>query len=252
MTVSVREIAMSQEEVFLKAIIDAPDDDAPRLIFADWLDEHGDSDRAEFIRVQCALARLPREDPSRDDLWRRQQQLLTAHQKEWVRPIRAFLKGWTFRRGFIDEVKLGVRQFITHAEALWAHSPITHVSITGKNKLTAVLVGCPQLAHVTTLNLSYNGIGDEGAGALRISSALTRLEVLNLGNNGIGNSGAIALASAPCLSQLRELSLHGNHIGDYGAQVLAASPILARLQRLYLFGNNIGDAGEMALFQRGF
>jgi len=31
----------------------------PRLILSDWLDEHGDPDRTEFIRVQCELARLP-------------------------------------------------------------------------------------------------------------------------------------------------------------------------------------------------
>src|SRR5207248_3278717 len=35
---------------------DTPDDDAPRLVLADWLDEHGgDDDRAhaELIRIQC-------------------------------------------------------------------------------------------------------------------------------------------------------------------------------------------------------
>lgn len=39
---------------FLRAIIDRPDDDLPRLVFADWLDEHGDGERAEFIRLQVA------------------------------------------------------------------------------------------------------------------------------------------------------------------------------------------------------
>jgi len=32
-------------------IIARPEDDGPRLVYADWLEEHGDSDRAEFIRV---------------------------------------------------------------------------------------------------------------------------------------------------------------------------------------------------------
>lgn len=35
----------------------APDDDAPRLIAADWLEEHGEEKRAEFIRLQCAYER---------------------------------------------------------------------------------------------------------------------------------------------------------------------------------------------------
>jgi uncharacterized protein (TIGR02996 family) len=48
---------MSQQEGILAAIQEAPDDDTPRLVYADWLAEHGDPERAEFIRVQCELAR---------------------------------------------------------------------------------------------------------------------------------------------------------------------------------------------------
>ena len=59
---------------FLAAIRAAPDDDAPRLIYADWLDEHGQPERAEFIRVQCELAR--RESP---ELRRREAELLAQH-----------------------------------------------------------------------------------------------------------------------------------------------------------------------------
>jgi uncharacterized protein (TIGR02996 family) len=35
---------------FLQAIVENPDDDTPRLVYADWLDEHGDPARTEFIR----------------------------------------------------------------------------------------------------------------------------------------------------------------------------------------------------------
>ena len=41
------------------AIVANAEEDTPRLAYADWLDEHGDADRAEFIRVQCQLAELP-------------------------------------------------------------------------------------------------------------------------------------------------------------------------------------------------
>jgi uncharacterized protein (TIGR02996 family) len=40
------------------AIREAPEEDTARLVYADWLDQHGQADRAEFIRVQCALAKL--------------------------------------------------------------------------------------------------------------------------------------------------------------------------------------------------
>src|SRR5947209_1070483 len=49
---------MSPEESFLHAVLEAPDDDTPRLVYADWLDDHGEHDRAEFIRVRIDLARL--------------------------------------------------------------------------------------------------------------------------------------------------------------------------------------------------
>jgi uncharacterized protein (TIGR02996 family) len=40
----------------LRGIVENLDDDGPRLVYADWLDDHGDPERAEFIRVQCRLA----------------------------------------------------------------------------------------------------------------------------------------------------------------------------------------------------
>ncbi len=40
---------MSEEQAFLRAILERPDDDAPKLIYADWLEERGDP-RGEFLR----------------------------------------------------------------------------------------------------------------------------------------------------------------------------------------------------------
>lgn len=45
------------EQAFLNDIAAQPQDDAPRLIFADWLEEQGREEQAEFVRVQCQLAR---------------------------------------------------------------------------------------------------------------------------------------------------------------------------------------------------
>ena len=49
---------MTERDAFLQAILEKPDDDAPRLIFADWLEEYGEPERADLIRVQCELALL--------------------------------------------------------------------------------------------------------------------------------------------------------------------------------------------------
>jgi uncharacterized protein (TIGR02996 family) len=51
------------DAAFLRAICAAPDDDTPRLVYADFLEEAGDPDRAAFVRLQCELARTPRYEP---------------------------------------------------------------------------------------------------------------------------------------------------------------------------------------------
>jgi uncharacterized protein (TIGR02996 family) len=80
---------MTHDEAFLEDIIAHPEDDAPRLIYADWLEEHGQQERAEFIRVQVALATLHDDDPRREELVAREQELLESHRKEWRGVIQA-------------------------------------------------------------------------------------------------------------------------------------------------------------------
>jgi uncharacterized protein (TIGR02996 family) len=41
------------EEAFLASIRRRPPDNGVRLVYADWLDDHGDSQRAEYLRVLC-------------------------------------------------------------------------------------------------------------------------------------------------------------------------------------------------------
>ncbi len=50
------EMPVTHDDAFLQAIIESPDNDGPRLVLADWLEDHGQQERAEFIRVRVALA----------------------------------------------------------------------------------------------------------------------------------------------------------------------------------------------------
>src|SRR5688572_2032706 len=90
---------VTHDDAFLEDVAEHPDDDAPRLIYADWLEDHDDRDRAEFIRVQCERAHLHREDPRGEELERREQQLLREHGEEWAADFRPYVTDWQFRRG---------------------------------------------------------------------------------------------------------------------------------------------------------
>ena len=42
---------MSERETLLAAVLDAPDNDTARLVFADWLEENGESPLGRFLRA---------------------------------------------------------------------------------------------------------------------------------------------------------------------------------------------------------
>lgn len=70
---------MNHRLALLSAILANPDDDLPRLVFADWLEENGTTDadaaRVEFIRLGCKSKAKSRMSPAEgkwlDANWRR-------------------------------------------------------------------------------------------------------------------------------------------------------------------------------------
>src|SRR5262245_27205938 len=130
---------LTEAEAFLPRIRAYPDDDAQRLIFADWLDEQGDP-RGRFIRVQLALAHLPEDDPARERLLITENELLAALRKEWETPFRGLATGLVFRRGFVDELNVEGRHFVRHAHEIFDASPVRHVHLLDLGgSLTAVM-----------------------------------------------------------------------------------------------------------------
>ena len=168
---------MTDHEALLASILTAPDDDAPRLVYADWLDEHagdvacgwcegrgwydsepgdgemscyacpcytcrstgrvsnGHAERAEFVRVQCELARMPwvphrnatvagpggkqPADPERYDWLRRRERELFPSLKfdlpyGWSARLyfHSHDRSATIRRGFVDELRCTLAAFM--------------------------------------------------------------------------------------------------------------------------------------------
>jgi uncharacterized protein (TIGR02996 family) len=56
------------ELAFLQDVCERPDDDAPRLIYADWLEEHGQQGQATLVRLDAQIEALPADDPRRRQL----------------------------------------------------------------------------------------------------------------------------------------------------------------------------------------
>jgi uncharacterized protein (TIGR02996 family) len=236
---------MIQDDGFLQAVLEDPDDDGVRLVYADWLEERGEP-RAEFIRADCALARLRAGDPRRPALEGRRRQLLAEHGDAWLGRLRDLAYGWAFRRGFVEEVTVDARHFPRHADTFFA-APLRLVRLLHAGSVIQEVAECRHLRRLRALHLTDNNLGNRGLSTLLASPYLGGLTTLRLGNNGLTDTGAVLLANAPNLTGLAALNLSRNAIGDAGAEALAASPNLAGLTSLHLGSNLLRDAGAHAL-----
>jgi uncharacterized protein (TIGR02996 family) len=248
-------MSAADRAAFLRAIADHPDDDLPRLIYADWLDEHGDPARAEFIRVQCELAGPPVAESRRSDLLARERELLKAHGQEWAAEWHG-LRGvaWDgFERGFVGTFHVtDVAEFVTSSEHALRAVPIGRLSVrSARTSDVRTLVTSPVMAYLPALSIDGSGFGNAGAEVLAAAPAARGLRRLALTRDQIGDRGAQALAESPHLADLRSLDLTGNRIGDTGAESLAASSHLAGLALLDLRSNPIGREG-LALLRARF
>jgi uncharacterized protein (TIGR02996 family) len=234
-------------ERFLEDVQEHPQDDAPRLSYADWLDEHGEHPLAEFIRVQCRLARLPVNHLGILELEQREQELLAEHEREWVGDLADIADWWTFRRGFVEEVSTTVEHFLAHACSLYHQAPIQEVHLTEARDRMECLAASPYLQRVTYLDLSNNLLRDQGAKWLANSPHLAHTLGLNLSSAGIGDAGIKALAASPHLTSLRELYLSDNRISNNGARAMAQSLLARNLHLLHLRFNTIGPEGNVLL-----
>jgi uncharacterized protein (TIGR02996 family) len=226
-------VKRTHADAFLDTILKDPDDDTPRLVYADWLEEHGGpagAARAEFIRVQCRLAagRLP--VAVRQELEARQRQLLRGQGEDWGGDVRGLVFQLLWHRGFVAEVWMSATRFLADADKLFRRAPVQHLhvySLSGaqpaRGRLVPALAGSAHLARLISLDLSHLGLTSDELSALLVSEHLGRLESLVLHHNRVGDGGLRALASSAVLGRLHALDLRDNAFGPPGLRALGAA-----------------------------
>ena len=125
---------MSDGDSLYRTVLAAPADDAPRLVYADWLEEHGQLERAELIRHMVHFPRdVARYRPPRPA------SLYWPDAPDWV--------GYGVRRGFVDEIECPTGAFLAHAADLFARHPITRVELSDRSAVllwpSSVATLCP-------------------------------------------------------------------------------------------------------------
>jgi uncharacterized protein (TIGR02996 family) len=272
-------------DAFLAEIVGNPDDDNVRLVFADWLEDQGDTDRAAFVRAQVRLAhfdwrampatveRFPGERGTLqrqvDGLWRR-------HKDEWLAELpQAVRRVVRFQRGFVEVLGGSPSHVLKVTRRFWATHPIRELDISNGPGDLADVLALPQLSRIRKLGL-FRRLSREDCAALASTENLSAVRVLSdLGGNG--DPAYVALARCPSLRGLIDAFLHAGlpnlttegfaaftasdnvanlvalrlemiHLKEDGARVVASSPRLAGLKILRICGR-IGDAGARALHE---
>jgi uncharacterized protein (TIGR02996 family) len=254
---------MDQEAALLAAIAAHPEEDTPRLAYADWLDEHAGGlpepasarIRAEFIRIQCELKKLehlPAEQQRLHiHLWQRQQVLLDNHRRDLLGPLGDDITYFdvVFDRGFASELNIPDEVFLKHAETVGDLRPTPRVRLVQAGSVLHQLLSRSELGLVEALTVwaEYDNFGEDEASDLAACPHLTRLEVLKLVECHIGEAGLNLIAHSPNLPRLIELDLSGSEISDEGVRLLVGSPLWPRLKRLELERNPVSDDGADVL-----
>ncbi len=110
----------------LEAIRENPEDDAPRLIISDWLEEQGADDLAQEIRRQVG----------RGPGW-----FGFLARRDWIELPDGVKVDGTESRGFVCEVRLTGDQFMAHAEWLFRQFPLTRVTLADRRPITVHTTG---------------------------------------------------------------------------------------------------------------
>lgn len=252
---------MNEEAGFQSAIVAERDDDTHRLVFADWLDDHGESDRAAFLRAQIQLTRTEPWDPEYADLKACERRLLARNRDSWVEPIRPFLHRafqypgdldtiGVFRRGLLDTAFVDADRFLADPDGLFDAAPVSGLVFWADNLQPELLDG-PALGRATRLKF-LNWLTRSTqlpkpvkltprdcarlAGAGRQVAAVRELALCT---QTIPATALATLIRSPHWAGLESLALPES-LDKAGSQALGASLSLPQLRHLDIRGSDPG------------
>ncbi|MFO0555321.1 MAG: TIGR02996 domain-containing protein [Polyangiaceae bacterium] len=265
--VGTRQDETAKEATLFQAVYDAPDDDEPREVLADWLAQRGDP-RGEFISLQLAIVRDP--DKVTKAMRGREKALLSEYGRAWAGILDSWLDsaGRVFERGFLGRARLAPKltgEALKRAMQHTGWATIRELTLTWETHrhFDEVLPSSPLKSLRDLLDV-------EGKTAARIlgtraKSPTTYPPIEGLGITAFhyleadelailaGDTGIRRLTiegddlrhfqGSPLLSHLRTLTLiNSRSIATQHAQIVSEAPALETLQ--------FGEMGVVAKFQR--
>ena len=214
---------MTDGDALLRAIAAAPDDDAPRLVYADWLDEHDRPDPAELIRIQCELARPEGTRGRRTRLRFRERDLLKVAELEWKKGIGKNCKGVEFRRGFVEYIAAPSVVLAANGPAIFGPGLVGEVRVVETSIPPPVVQNLAALAGVRTVHLDCVNLRNAQLPALAAADRLRGLAVLDLRWNSLTATAVNMLVEREPFTSAEKILLGGNSFSPDACDRLAAA-----------------------------
>ncbi len=222
---------MSLEGRLFQAVLEDPENVDLRLVFADWYQDHGDP-RAEFIQVQVALDRLPKGHVWREDMEKRERDLLAEYRKEWDAPLyrqlnqtglkgevrarRGIVRGWEYRRGFVEHLTVDASTLMFWFPTFQQLGPLRSIRIGNAQRVLSQLVNWEPLSQFVKVDLRHNPIGDAGFSEFWESPYLSQVSEFNLVDVGLTDESLDLLLAADRFPNLKRLVLSQNRFSRDG------------------------------------
>jgi uncharacterized protein (TIGR02996 family) len=254
---------MADLESLYAGICAHPDEDTPRLVLADWLDEQGDKPsafRADLIRTHCRLARMEPWSPEwreLNDHWGKKLSAKFESQKAenklpWAAHLKGRVRAWALERGLVGHLTLFAKRFVNEGESYFEQDPVRSVKFVKLDSAMGsvkpdVLFRCEHLARVADVDFDGSGLADKALDQLGASPHVSGLRSLGLGGNNNFTRTALPklLAKLPVLTKLSVAD--NERFANGHAQELAKCAHLARLRVLNLSGTGVKAEGVAAL-----
>jgi uncharacterized protein (TIGR02996 family) len=232
------------EDGLLQAIFDDPDDPLARLVHADWLEEHGQGERAELIRRTFGPDPAQRPGPP----------LLERFLQGALGPVHKLLDGASFDRGLVRVVSsmraFQSRELQEQAPAAFRRAGVYSLRLRGTTKHWDRVAASPVLAAARELIVEASSMSNASLAALLASPHLANLEALHFDRGNYRLRIMRVLTECIALGKLRRLSLWNIHPVVDELQAFAGWPQAARLRQLTLQSAWM-DAADLAVLARG-
>jgi uncharacterized protein (TIGR02996 family) len=204
---------MSDRAALEAGIVARPDDDTARLVFADWLDEHGEHSRAEFVRLQIEWERAERFSAPWLELIGRMSALIKADPREFDTEPVSRLAPVPFRRGLTEAVRFTVGRILDSGWHWYERTPVRFAHLVASNEpvmLFEEIEGDIPVERFTGLEVTA---GYEAESARELLHAwgdrLSDLRAFGLTNGFYTGNAFNAVISAFAPGQLTALSIAG-------------------------------------------